>query len=278
MEEPLEKFSKSATAIFSVNYFIQGVSQSLFTTIVPLYVIIQLDVLEATDIATLGTIVLLPFAVKFIYGILSDKYSFRKLGRRKPWIIGPLTMAGIVWIIIPLIVAINPNIVLTLFAIGGLLIYLGIAMADTAIDGLILDNCPKKQLGRVQGICWGFRSVGIIAGGPLLVLVFYVSGINIEWIFVGYGIVVIATSFLVLLVEEIRTIENVRVKENLKTVFGKKKNWTVFSFALFNAFVDGVIFLFIALYILFQGGFLNFVGGEISTGAIEEGIEDQVLY
>ncbi|MBD3214728.1 MAG: MFS transporter [Candidatus Lokiarchaeota archaeon] len=277
MEEELKKFSKSATAIFSVNYFIQGVSQSLFTTIVPIYIIVQLGALGPEDIGILGTIVLLPFAVKFLYGILSDKYSFRNWGRRKPWIIGPLTIAGIIWIIIPLIV--NAVNVLILFTIGGFVIYLGIAMADTAIDGLILDNCPKKQLGRVQGICWGFRSVGIIAGGPLLVLIFYfLFQLDIGWIFIGYGVIVILSSLLVLLVEEIRVIENVRVKENLKIVFGKAKNWKVFAFALFNAFVDGVIFLFISLYVLYLGGILEFGAEGFSTGVIEEAAGEPLLY
>ncbi|MBD3193607.1 MAG: MFS transporter [Candidatus Lokiarchaeota archaeon] len=276
MEETLGEFKTSYTAIFSVNYFVQGVSQSLFTAIVPLYLIIQIGGIVATDLASLGTVVLLPFAVKFIYGILSDKFALKKLGRRKPWIIGPLTLTGLIWIIIPLVI--TASTALALFTIGGFFIYLGIAMGDTAIDGLILDNCPKNRLGRVQGICWGFRSVGIIAGGPLLVLIFYIFSINIEWIFIGYGIFVVLTSLLVLLVEEFKTMENMKVFDNLKMVFGKGKNWKVFSFALFNAFVDGVIFLFISLFILSQIGLLDFSGGVINTSAIEESVTDEVLY
>lgn len=276
MEEPLEEFKTSYTAIFSVNYFIQGISQSLFSTIVPIYIIIQLEALGADELGSFATIVLLPFAVKFIYGIISDKFAFKKLGRRKPWIIGPLFISGLIWILIPFLV--TTENVLTLFTIGGVIIVLGIAMADTAVDGLILDNCPKKQLGRVQGICWGFRSVGIITGGPLLVLIFYFSGIEIEWIFIGYGIIIIISSFTVLLVEEIRVIEKVRVAENLKMVFGKKKNWTVFGFALFNAFIDGVIFLFITVFILFQAGIVGFSGGQINIDIVEESITDEIIY
>ncbi|TFF92711.1 MAG: MFS transporter [Promethearchaeota archaeon] len=276
MEEPLKEFKTSYTAIFSINYFIQGISQSLFSTIIPIYIIIQLSALGAGELGGFATIVLLPFAVKFIYGIISDKFSSKKLGRRKPWIIGPLIMSGLIWIILPFFVT-TAN-VLMLFTIGGVFIVLGIAMADTAIDGLILDNCPKKQLGRVQGICWGFRSVGIITGGPLLVLIFYLSGIDIEWIFIGYGIIIIASSFSVLIVKEIRVIQNVQVGKNLKLVFGKGKNWTVFAFALFNAFIDGVIFLFITVFVLFQAGIVGFSGGEINIDIIEESITNQVIY
>ena len=77
------KFKRSYTTIFSIIYFIQGISLSLFTTVIPIYLIVELEALEATGISTLCTIVLLPFAVKFIYGILSDKYHFKKIGRRK---------------------------------------------------------------------------------------------------------------------------------------------------------------------------------------------------
>lgn len=273
--EKKKEFKSLYTGIFSITYLIQGISQSLFTTVVPIYLVIELGAVGGSDIGTLGTIVLLPFIVKFLYGMLSDKFSIGKFGRRKPWIIFASILAGVIWVLIPFLV--TKNNALILFMVGGLLIYLGMAIADTAVDGLILDNCPKEQLGRVQGICWAFRSVGIIAGGPLIVAIFIIADIPIEGVFLGYGIAVIATSFLIIIVKEIQVITNVKIVDNLKTVFGKKKNWTVFSFALFNAFVDGVIFLFISLFILVQTDFLQFTGGEIETGAIEES-GDLVIY
>lgn len=266
--EQKPKFKASYIGIFSLNYFIQGVCFSLFTSVIPIFLILQLGAVGATDIGTLGTIVLIPFAVKFIYGMLSDKYSVKRLGRRKPWIIGSSILSGIVWMIIPFIVTeINALLIFTIF---GPIATLGMAIADTTIDGMILDNCPKQQLGRVQGICWGFRSVGMILGGPIVVFIYSLIGINIEVVFFVYGMVGIATSFLILIVKELKVITEIEILDNLKTVFGKKKNWTVFSFALFNAFVDGVIFLFVSLFILFQTGDLLFEGGIINTGAIEE--------
>ncbi len=273
--EKKPEFKPLYTGIFSVTYMIQGISQSLFTTVVPIYLVIQMGSVGGSDIGTLGTIVLLPFVVKFLYGMLSDKFSIGKLGRRKPWIISSSLLSGIVWVLIPFLV--TTENALMLFMAGGLLIYLGMAIADTAVDGLILDNCPKGQLGRVQGTCWAFRSIGIIAGGPLIVAILLLLDLKIELVFLGYGISVIATSFLILIIKELQIIENVRIADNLKTVFGKKKNWTVFSFALFNAFVDGVIFLFVSLFILFQTDFLTFTGGEIDTGVIEESA-DLVIY
>ncbi|KKN47383.1 hypothetical protein LCGC14_0663390 [marine sediment metagenome] len=189
MEKSDVEFKKLNISIFSLNYFIQGLNQSMFAVIVPIYLILELRTVASEDIAFLTSIVLLPFAIKFVYGMLSDKFSFKKLGRRKPWIIGPISISGLLWVILPFII--TPKSVFMTFLISGVIIILGVAIADTAIDGLILDICPKEQLGRTQGICWGFRSVGIITGGPLIVAFYLLVGGNIELIFIGLGIIMI---------------------------------------------------------------------------------------
>jgi len=117
---------------------------------------------------------------------------------------------------------------------------------------LILDLYPSSAIGRVQGICWGFRSLGIIAGGPLLVVFILLTGGIIEFTFIGLGVVMIIFSFFTLLVKETEKSIEVNVIANLKMIFGKIKNWKVFTYSIFNAIVDGVIFLFISLFILIQ--------------------------
>ncbi len=125
---------------------------------------------------------------------------------------------------------------------------------------MILDLYPKERLGRVQGICWGFRSIGVIAGGPLLVIFILLSGGIIEYIFIGLGITMIAFSFLTLMVKEtVKTIE-VNVVDNLKIIFGKRKNWKVYIFSLFISISDGVIFVIIPLFILIQWGLVSATG------------------
>jgi MFS family permease len=238
---------------------------------VPIFLILQLGTVSGSDIAFFSSIVLLPFAVKFIYGMLSDKFSFKKIGRRRPWIIGSVSLAGVLWMLIPFVI--TPSNALIMFTLVGFFITLGIAIGDTSIDGLILDIVPKGRLGRVQGFCWSLRSVGVIAGGPILVAIFLLTGLDIKWIFFGYGIVVIITSFFTLFVKEFRIVEKVNLLPNLKSIFGKGENWKAFIFSLFNAFVDGVIFLFIALFIILQMGFIEAEGATLS--ALEE---DVTLY
>jgi PAT family beta-lactamase induction signal transducer AmpG len=263
MEKTETTFKNSYIGIFSLNYFIQGLNQSMFAVIVPIYLILELSPTPVTgeDIAFLTSTVLLPFAIKFIYGMLSDKFAFKKLGRRKPWIIIPVTISGLIWILIPFII--TRSTAYMIFLLGGVIIVLGIAIADTAIDGLILDICPKEKLGRVQGVCWGFRSVGIIAGGPLIVAFYMLAGGIIESVFIGLGIAMIISTFTILIVKEIVTKIEFSITTNLKLIFGKSKNWKVYLFALFNSFVDGVIFVFLSLFIIIQAGILEAEGATI---------------
>lgn len=261
MEKNKTEFKTSYIGIFSLNYFIQGINQSMFAVIVPIYLILELGAVSGADIAFLTSTVLMPFAIKFIYGMLSDKYALKNFGRRKPWIIIPVIISGLIWILIPFII--TKSTAYLIFIVGGVLIVLGVAIADTAIDGLILDITPKAKLGRVQGTCWGIRSVGIIIGGPLIVVFYLLANANINLIFIGLGIVMILSTLTILIVKEIVAHVDFSIKNHLKLIFGTGKNWRVYMFALFNSFVDGVIFVFLSLYIIIQTPLLDAEGATI---------------
>lgn len=261
MEKSAVELKKTYIGIFSLNYFTQGITQSFFTTIIPIYLLQLMSGLDAGEVASVMSMVLLPFGVKFIYGILSDKYGLKKWGRRKPWIIFPSIISGLIWILVPFLL--TPDNAMLMITLLGILIVIGVAMGDTAIDGLILDLYPKERLGRVQGICWGFRSVGIIAGGPLIVMLFLGFRGVVEFSFIVLGIAMIIFPFLVLIVKEVEKPLEINALENLKIIFGKLKNWKVFVFSLFNAVCDGVIFVILPLFVLIQWGLVGATGSEI---------------
>ncbi|MFX1325160.1 MAG: MFS transporter [Promethearchaeota archaeon] len=261
MGELRPELKSSYIAIFSLNYFTQGASQSFFTTIIPIFLLQLIGVIDAGAIASTMSLVLLPFGIKFVYGILSDKFGVKKLGRRKPWIIYPSIVSGLLWIIFPFVL--TPVNAMNLVLLIGIIIVTGIAMGDTAIDGMILDLYPKGRLGRVQGLCWGCRSVGIIAGGPLLVVFILLTGSRIDYAFVGLGVAMIIFSFLSLIIKESVKVVEINAVANLKVIFGKIKNWKVYIFSFFMALSDGVIFLFIPLFILIRWGFVGADGATI---------------
>jgi len=263
--------------IFSINYLIQGVVWSMFSVIIPIYLLILISetgaTITASDIAFLAAIIMIPWAIKLIFGILSDKFGTKKFGRRKPWIIGSITLAGIMWIIMPFVL--TPANAIIIFTILGLLINMGVAFADTALDGLILDICPKEQLGRAQGTCWGFRSVGQIAAGPILAIIVVSISASVNSLFIIIGILMIVASLTILIIKEAEEYPEVNIIQNLKMMLSKKRDWKIYLFALFNAIVDGVIILFLSLYLLIQMGFIEAEGASLS---LLEGGTDMTIY
>ena len=251
-------FKNWYSGIFSINYFFQGMNQSIFMVIVPIYIIILLTnkgvSINPADIANIATIILIPWAIKFIFGILSDRFGMKSLGRRKPWILFPIICSGISWIILPFTIT-TVNVVLV-FIILGLMINTGIAIADTALDGMILDLCPKEQLGRTQGICWGFKSVGQVIGGPLLAVIVMFTGVSVESLFILYGILMIVSTLTILIIKEPEEYLRADIRKNLKAMFSRKRDWKVYIYALFNAIIDAFVLLFLSLFLLVQMGLL----------------------
>ncbi|MFX0073748.1 MAG: MFS transporter, partial [Candidatus Hermodarchaeota archaeon] len=198
--------------------------------------------------------------------IMSDKFGFKKLGRRKPYIIGPLLMAGVVWFILSFPDIATPDNALFVFTIAGLFINLGSAIADTALDGLIIDICPKKKLGRTQGFCWGLNSVGAITGGPFLAfLMVIIEILNIYSIFIIIGISVIITSFLMLIIKEKEELPEFEILLNLKKMLNNKRDWLAYIYSMTRALLDGVIAVLISIYVLIKLGIIESNGAILST-------------
>ena len=263
MEKNEIEYKNRYTSVFSLNYFIQGVNQSIFTVVVPIYVLNLLGAVNAADIAAMGSIIMIPFVMKLIFGLLSDKIEIGKLGRRKPWIIGPACFAGVMWMITPPLLFSDPQAAFTIFTIIGFFVMLGTAMSDTAMDGFIMDICPKERLGRVMGATWGFRSIGIISGG--LVVLLLINFVPVITILYMLGIITILFSLFTLTIKHGEATVDRKIIANLKVILKKKESWKVFLFSTFMAVVDGVIFLFIALYILIRAGLVNPVGATIQV-------------
>ena len=270
MEKIEFQYKNSYTGIFSLNYFIQGLNTSMFVTVVPIYILSTFGTINQAAIAFMLSILLIPATIKLLYGILTDKFAFKKFGRRKPWIIFSSSFSGIIWFIIPFIMPSTSAGAITLFTISGFFISIGMFMSDTATDGFILDSCPKEKLGRVQGFCWGLRAIGIIAGGPaiLLILVY----LPIELLFTTLGILMIIFSLFTLLIPIAQHDKEIAIIPNLKLIFKRAENWKVFSFSFFSSIGGGVVAAFVALYILIQAGFLSPEGASLSS------LDDTSLY
>ncbi|MFW9902384.1 MAG: MFS transporter [Candidatus Thorarchaeota archaeon] len=268
MEDKQYHFKNIYILIFSLLYLIQGITQSMFMVIIPIYLLEILGSVEASTIPFLGSIIMIPFIIKIIFGALSDKYGIKKLGRRKPWILGALILSGLVVMFLPSLVSANPSAVIAIIILIGFFSMFGLAMSDTVIDGFILDITPKNQLGRIQGATWGFRSLGIVLGGPAILLFMYIMPIDL--IFIMLGIVTIIFAIFILYIKDIEEPSKVNYFSSLKLIIRKGENWKLFSFSFFVAIIDGVIFSVLSLYILIRAGVI------VAEGATLEILETDI--
>jgi len=276
MEKQEYQFKNFYTLIFSLLYLIQGITQSMFMVIIPIYLLEILGSVEASTIAFLGSIIMIPFIIKIIFGALSDKYGIKKLGRRKPWILGALIFSGLVVMFLPILVNANPSAVIAIIILVGFFSMFGLAMSDTVIDGFILDITPKNKLGRIQGATWGFRSAGIVLGGPAILLFMYIMPLDL--IFIMLGILTIVFAIFILYIKDIEEPREVNYLSNLKLIIGKGKNWKLFSFSFFTAIIDGVIFSVISLYILIRAGIVAAEGATLEMLEAEINLYEPIAF
>ncbi len=143
--------------LFALLYFTQGTILSYFTALNALYLLER--GLTMTSIGIFGSIALIPFVIKILFGLLSDRVSPFGLGHRKPYIFFGLVVQFACLIIVPFI---DPRVNYWGFVALAFVLQLGMALYDTCTDGLALDTTPEGEKGTIQGFMVGGRAVGVI--------------------------------------------------------------------------------------------------------------------
>lgn len=251
-------YKKSYSYIFIFFYFVEGFIQGIPMLVFPPYLASvlgnQYDIAQWLIISFIGNI---PWIIKLIVGFFNDKWGTKKFGRRFPWIISFGTFGGVWWITmafnLPSGQAIYGSMALYFF-----MTQLGMAFADTALDGLILDITPKERLSRVQGYTWMVMLLGMGAGGMLLGFTFLALNM-IHVLFVLTGILAILSSIFPYFVKEgaIIEISTKKWSKDLLTIVTKGRNWKFFAFNLTGAIQSAVLLTFFNYVILISMGVIN---------------------
>lgn len=244
--------------IFAFFYLIEGFVQGIPVLVFPPYLTKllgnQFDIAKWLIIAAISYI---PWSIKILVGFCNDKWGSKKYGRRFPWIAGFGIYGGIWWIIMAFYLPINESIYLTL-GIYYFMIALGMAFADTALDGLILDTVPKDKLAQVQGYTWTCLLLGMGAGGMLLGLIFL--ALNIIPLLLGLtGVLVIIACLLTRVIKEapLKKVEIKEMGQNIKSLITKKKNWKVYGNSFMGAMVGVLFGNFFGFLILINIGIID---------------------
>ncbi|MHA1491000.1 MAG: MFS transporter [Promethearchaeota archaeon] len=237
--------------IFSIYYFIEGYVQGIPMLLFPPYLAQVLG--GSFDIALwllISFISAIPWSIKLIVGVVSDKWGSKKYGKRFPWISGFGIFGGFWWIMMGLFLP-TDNSIYFLLAIFNMLAQTGMAFSDTALDGLILDVTPKKDLGKVQGFTWAFMLLGMGAGGMLLGLIFLALN-AVPILFIITGIITMISCSLPYFIKELPFVklEMKKMGKKLLTIVTKRRNYIVFIFTFFSAITGGVLINFFNYVIL----------------------------
>ena len=197
-------------SMFGMLYVVQGVALAYFRNFQKPY----LDSLgiDADTIGLLTTILLLPFILKFLIGMISDRVNLAGLGHRKPYIIVGLLLASLAFGAAGFVLPDRNFLLFSTFIVLG---SFSVALFDSTTDGLAIDLTPGREHGTVQGTMVGGRAAAFI----LLSLVFgvLVQGQGFRVVFI-----IIALAMLLPLLWVLRAHEPARASE-------QRFDWQAFS-------------------------------------------------
>ena len=148
--------------MFALLYFTQGTVLGYFASLNALYLLG--NGLDMADVGIFSSIALIPFVIKILFGMLSDRFNLFGLGHRKPYILIGLLVQ---FACLLAVANINPGESYWTFVGLAFLLQLGMAFYDTCTDGLALDVTPETEKGILQGFMVGGRSVGVIVAASL---------------------------------------------------------------------------------------------------------------
>jgi MFS transporter, PAT family, beta-lactamase induction signal transducer AmpG len=147
-----------------VLYVSQGVPDGFVRTGLKTYLIAQGVSIE--DIANLIALVSWPWAIKWIWGPVIDRFSHSSLGRRRPWILAAqfgmgLTMGSMLLL---------PNLAASIPLLGMMILMINCfsSLQDVAIDAMAIDLLPEKERGVANGLMFGSSYIGSFLGGAVV--------------------------------------------------------------------------------------------------------------
>jgi folate/biopterin transporter len=185
--------------------------------------------LTIPQVGILGSISLIPWSIKPIYGLLSDVRPVWGL-RRKPYLFLSGLLGAVGYFSLATWVAGFTGAILATFVSA-----MGFALADVIVDGIVAERSrTQKEAGRLQSICRAALLIGAL-------IVSYASGVLVEFIgarnvFFITGALPLATTLFTFFIEEGKA-------EVISC--SMKETWRKFKGAITPGLLWATLFLFI---------------------------------
>ena len=118
------------------------------------------------EIGSLIAMISWPWAVKWIWGPVIDRFSNSAMGRRRPWVL--LAQAGMVLVLASVALLGDVSDRIKLLGVMILLVNIFAALQDVAVDALAIDVLPPEKRGLANGLMQGAMFIGSFVGGRVL--------------------------------------------------------------------------------------------------------------
>tara|TARA_B100001564_G_scaffold130056_1_gene108800 strand:- start:8033 stop:10012 length:1980 start_codon:yes stop_codon:yes gene_type:complete len=155
-------------------YVAQGIPWGFMT--VTFVTFLAAEGVAAKDLALLLTLGTLPWSLKFLWGPVIDRYQYRPMGRRRPWIL--LAQTGMILVLI--LLAFNANAETDIQVLAGMFLVYNIftSLQDVSTDALAVDVLKTHELEKVNSYMFTSKAVGGIIGGAGLGTIISFTGIK----------------------------------------------------------------------------------------------------
>ena len=175
-------------------YFAQGIPKGLLHIAMPAWLASQGAGTGA--IASYLAIIVLPWAFKLVTGPLMDRFAYRPMGGRRPWVLG--AQFGLVLSLLSLAAIHDPIAQIGLLTMLGVVFNTFTATQDVAVDGMAIDLVPESEHGRINAFMSCGKAVGWAVTAALsgTLLVKYGLAVTGAVAAAGAGLVLVAFFFV----------------------------------------------------------------------------------
>lgn len=149
---------ESVYLLFTLLYFAQGAVASYQLNFFKPH--LHSEGVPTHQIALLASLVLLPFVLKLVFGLCSDRINFLGLGHRVPYMVLGVFVCAIAFLAAYFV---DPGNSFQAFAALILLAAFSMALFDTAADAYAVERVPRQQYVKVQSLMTTGRAVGFTA-------------------------------------------------------------------------------------------------------------------
>ena len=243
-------------------YLGQGFSLGSLVILLPQYMQRVLSVPTETEASTIAALMLIPWYLKIIFGILSDNVSIGKYGRRRPYLIISSVFAALGWFTLSLHRSAGIGFILSGFSLA-----LGSALSDSVLDAQSVEITPDTYTGRLQGVAWGSRGIGAGMAGYVSTTIVEIYGWSAMINFAGIFGVSIAIAASLLPQKETTTSQSLlKGLKNIGEVYrrlGENRIWRVVYFM-----VSGIALAPVLLLTYIMSSDFNFSLVEIGSASL----------